>query len=158
VRDEKSGTRDSFQAMVMEPLAKAISSAALKFESSSELSDRVAADPRGIGFVGFAYQRQARAVPVAQECGISHQPSTFAIKTEDYPLSRRLFLYTAKAHSTYSRDLADFALTEHAQPVIESAGYVNQTIAAWSVSQTKGGWRPTWLRRRRSPTSRPIRS
>src|SRR5262249_4078881 len=62
VRDENSGTRDSFESMVMKPSRKAIAGSAIKFESSSELSDGVAADPRGIGFVGFAYQRQARAL------------------------------------------------------------------------------------------------
>jgi len=137
-RDEKSGTRDSFDAMVMEPHGKRIAGAAMRFESSSELSDKVAADPRGIGFVGFAYQRRARALPIAQPCGVVQPPSALAIKAEDYPLSRRLFLYTAKQHSVYSGDLVHYALSPAAQPVIEGAGYVNQAIASWSAAETRG--------------------
>jgi phosphate transport system substrate-binding protein len=137
VRDQKSGTRDSFDAMVMAPHAKRISGAARSFESSSEISDKVAVDPRGIGFVGFAYQRRARALPIAQPCGLAHEPSPLAIKAEDYPLSRRLFLYTAKQHSIHSSDLVHYALSAAAQPVIEGAGYVNQTIASWSDTETK---------------------
>jgi phosphate transport system substrate-binding protein len=97
----------------------------------------VAADPRGIGFVGFAYQRKARALAIAQPCGIVHPPTVLAIKAEDYPLSRRLFLYTAKQHSVYSGDFVHYALSLAAQPVIERAGYVNQAIASWSVAETK---------------------
>jgi phosphate transport system substrate-binding protein len=137
VRDENSGTRDSFETMVMEPQRKAISAAAVKLESSSDLSDRVASDPRGIGFVGFAYRGRARALAVAQPCGITHEPSAVAIKTEDYPLARRLFLYTAKQHSIYSADLIHFALSDRAQPVIEGAGYVNLAIASWSAEETR---------------------
>jgi phosphate transport system substrate-binding protein len=137
VRDENSGTRDSFEDMVMRPRAKRVSGTARRFQSSSELSDSVAADPRGIGFVGFAYQGRARALPIAQPCGIVHEPSVLAIKAEDYPLSRRLFLYTAKQHSVYSGDLVDFALSPAAQPVIERAGYIDQTIASWSPDDTR---------------------
>ena len=136
-RDERSGTRDSFDVMVMEPQGKRISATAMSFEFSSELSDKVAVDPRGIGFIGFAYQRRARALPIAQPCGIVHPPSVLAIKAEDYPLSRRLFLYTAKQHSVYSGDLVHYALSPAAQPVIEGAGYVNQAITSWSVAETR---------------------
>jgi phosphate transport system substrate-binding protein len=136
-RDAKSGTRDSFEALVMMPNGKAVSPAARQHKSSSELSDAVAADPRAIGFVGFAYKGGARALAVAQECGLVHQPSALEIKTEDYPLSRRLFLYTAKVHSINSHSLAEYAVSDAAQPVIESAGYVNQAISGWSVQETK---------------------
>jgi phosphate transport system substrate-binding protein len=134
VRDENSGTRDTFEEMVMR--GRRVSGAAQLFASSSKLSDSVAADPGGIGFVGFAYRRRARALPIAEPCGLIYPPSVLAIKAEDYPLSRRLYLYTAKQHSIYSGNLVDYALSPAAQPVIESAGYVDQTIASWSADDT----------------------
>ncbi|MBO0765618.1 MAG: phosphate ABC transporter substrate-binding/OmpA family protein [Hyphomicrobiaceae bacterium] len=137
VRDENSGTRDTFEAMVMQPHGKRVSDLAARFQSSSELSDSVAADPLGIGFVGFAYQRAARTLPIAQACGLVHTPSVLAIKAEDYPLSRRLFLYTGRQHSVYSGQLLDYALSADAQAVIERAGYVDQTISSWSAEETR---------------------
>ena len=134
VRDTNSGTRDTFQVLVMK--AKAISALAVQHKSSSELSDAVMADARAIGFVGFAFKGRAKTLAVAEQCGLAHAPSAFEIKTEDYPLARRLFLYTAKQHSIHSHNLVDYAVSDAAQPVIESAGYVNQAIAAWSTKET----------------------
>jgi phosphate transport system substrate-binding protein len=116
--------------------AKTISQAARNHKSSSELSDAVTEDTRAIGFVGFAYKGRAKALAITQECGIAHEASAFEVKTEDYPLSRRLYLYTAKHLSIHSLNLVEYALSEAAQPVIESAGYVNQTIAVWSNQET----------------------
>ena len=116
--------------------ARAISRAAQSHKSSSELSDAVIRDAGAIGFVGFAYQGRAKTLAIAQECGLVLRPSTFEIKTEEYPLARRLFLYTAKQHSIHSHNLVDYAVSEAAQPVIEDAGYVNQAIATWSIQET----------------------
>jgi phosphate transport system substrate-binding protein len=135
VRDGNSGTRDTFQALVMK--SKAIAGLAHAHQSSTELSDAVAQDQRAIGFVGFAFRGGAKALAIAQECGLAHTASAFEIKTEDYPLSRRLFLYTAKEHSIHSHNLVDYAVSDEAQPVIESAGYINQAIAAWSNEATR---------------------
>lgn len=135
VRDDNSGTRDTFQALVMK--AKAIAQLAHTHQSSSELSEAVALDRRAIGFVGFAFKGRAKALAIAQECGLAHTASAFEIKTEDYPLSRRLFLYTAKQRSIHSHNLVDYAVSDEAQPVIESAGYVNQAIVAWSSEATR---------------------
>lgn len=129
-RDSDSGTRDTFNALVMEPHHRTLSPQAKLFNSSSELSDGVASDPRGIGFIGYAYLRNAKAVAISQDCGIVRKPSVFAIKTEDYPLSRRLFLYTAKLHSVHSQNLVFYALSDPAQPVVSEAGFINQSIEA----------------------------
>jgi phosphate transport system substrate-binding protein len=138
VRNKESGTRDTFEETVMEPRGKTISATATEIESSSTLSDRVAQDPRAIGFVGYAYWRDARPLRIVEGgCGLVHTPSDFVIKTEDYPLSRRLLLYTAKAHSAYSQDLIDFALSDRAQRVIDDAKYVTQAISSWTVLATK---------------------
>jgi len=136
-RDTESGTRDSFEAMVMEPHRKQISPTARLFRSSSDLSDAVKGDRRGIGFVGFAYKGAAKALAIAEQCGIEHNPSALEIKTEDYPLSRRLFLYTARLHSHHSQHLVHYALSDAAQPVIETVGYVNQKITPAGMQETR---------------------
>jgi phosphate transport system substrate-binding protein len=138
VRDENSGTRDTLHRLVMEPRGLAFSKHSVtEFSSSSELSDRVAADRLGIGFVGYGYRHAAKALNIQQSCGIVHQPTIAAIKSEDYPLVRRLFLYTGKPHLVLSADLVNYALSADAQQVIENADFINLSIAAEGVEEAR---------------------
>ena len=137
VRDMKSGTRDTFEYLVMEPHGKGIAGNAQSFESSGALVNSVENDPYGIGFVGFAYSGDTKPLAIRGTCGIQHKPSILSIKTEDYPLSRRLFLYKARPQSVYAEELVSYALSDAAQPVIERVGYVNQAIDSWNVAETR---------------------
>lgn len=136
-RDTKSGTRDTFEHLIMEPYGKRIAGSAQSFESSGTLVDAVRGDANGVGFVGFAYSEGTKALAISGPCGIQHKPSMLSIKTEDYPLSRRLFLYKARPQSVYAEELVAYALSDTAQPVIERAGYVNQTIESWNEAETR---------------------
>ncbi len=126
-RDDKSGTFDTFNTLVLKSRNLALSKDAKRFESSEELSDEVARNPNGVGFVGFAYLRNAKALGIATECGITSNPTTFNVKSEEYPLSRRLFLYTKPlAKGTIAADVLDYALSIDARSSILAAGYVDQ--------------------------------
>ncbi len=92
-RDDKSGTFDTFNSLVLKPTKAALTADARRFESSEELSDSVARDANGIGFVGFAYLRNAKALEIGSNCGMAYAPTVFNVKTEQYPLSRRLYVY-----------------------------------------------------------------
>jgi phosphate transport system substrate-binding protein len=128
-RDAKSGTFDTFRTLVLDPGKQQLAAAAQRFESSSELSDLVTNDPAGIGFIGFAYLRNAKAVTLVNECGMSFTPSTFGVKTEEYPLSRRLFLYTGKLpEQSFAAGLLDFSLSVAAQPVVKETGFIDQAL------------------------------
>ena len=126
-RDDKSGTFDTFNALVLKPRKLAIRADATRLESSEELSDQVASNPRAIRFVGFAYLRSAKAVSIENDCGITIQPTTFDIKTEMYPLARRLYLYTGKPSEQSTADeLLKFALSSKARDAVVSAGFIDQ--------------------------------
>jgi phosphate transport system substrate-binding protein len=126
-RDEKSGTTDTFNSLVLAPRNFKFAPSARREESSTELSDEVAQDPRAIGFVGFAYLRNAKALSIRSACGISSAPTQFNVKTEEYPLSRRLFLYTtSRAASPRAKALLDYTLSDAAQPTILSSGFIDQ--------------------------------
>jgi phosphate transport system substrate-binding protein len=132
-RDDKSGTYDTFNALVLRPFKRVISPQAKRFESSPELSDETARDPNGIGFAGFAYLRNAKALAIGSECGIVLPPSEFLVKTEDYPLARRLFVYTSSAARVPLADnILQHALSEKAQNAVTQAGFINQIIEARS--------------------------
>ncbi|GMG85532.1 phosphate ABC transporter substrate-binding/OmpA family protein [Paralimibaculum aggregatum] len=125
-RDAGSGTFDTFRSLVLAPNGAEIGADALSFADPNELSDSVAQDPDGIGFVGFAYARASRVVPVRLECGLLSYPTTFAIKAEEYPLARRLYLYTTDRQSTiHAENLVKFALSDNAAPFVEDAGFIS---------------------------------
>jgi phosphate transport system substrate-binding protein len=128
-RDGKSGTFDTFNSLVLKPRKAALAPDARRFESSEELSDSVARDPNGIGFAGFAYLRNAKALAVINDCGIAHEPSAFNVKTEQYPLSRRLYLYTnAVPKGSVAEKIVEFALSPAAQEIIRAHGFIDQNI------------------------------
>ena len=133
--DEKSGTFDTFNELVMHH--HAIAPGARTFESSTKLSDDVAADPNGIGFIGLAYVRSARAVTIAQSCGLVTPAEPFMVRTEEYPLSRRLFLYTPAEPSQPVVSVINFASYAKAQPAIAAAGVVTLApeLSATSYSE-----------------------
>ena len=134
-RDDKSGTFQTFGSLVLAPFEVDISPLAQRFESNILLSDGVANDPSGIGVTAVAFERAARALPIRQECGILSHPTTFAMKTEEYPLSRRLYLYTPRKEMTaHARQLIEFSKSDAAQALIADAGFVNGTVETLSTN------------------------
>lgn len=126
-RDAKSGTWDTFKSLVLgdTPLA----STAQRIEDSRQLSDRVANDPSAIGFVGLAFVRSAKAVAVSEPGARPVLPTALTVATEDYPLSRRLFLYTpSNPQNSMTRDFITFALSRNGQEVVTQNGFVGQTL------------------------------
>ena len=128
-RDGKSGTYDTFDTLVLKPANVKISQKASRLESSIELSDNVARDPNAIGFAGFAYLRNAKALAIRSLCGISNRPTEFNVKTEEYALGRRLFYYTTdKMASPMGKALLDYALSDASQLTITETGFISQAI------------------------------
>ncbi len=144
-RDAKSGTFDTFDNLVLKPRNLKISAEAKRFESSPDLSDQTAQDPDGIGEVGFAYIRNAKALAISSACGIVSPPEVFSVKTEEYPLSRRLFLQSTGSLSAMGSHLLDFALSDSAQDAISEAGFINQRIDLQSFDQQTNRLAPALL-------------
>lgn len=129
-RDDNSGTFDTFKSLVLKANGVALSAAAQRFESSTELSDAVAADPNGIGFIGLPYVRNAKALGIAESADTQPVvPTEFTVSTEDYPLSRRLFFYVpANTDNRTIRDFVEFTLSDAGQAVVEQVGLVSQRV------------------------------
>ncbi|MFQ5567145.1 MAG: phosphate ABC transporter substrate-binding/OmpA family protein [Paracoccaceae bacterium] len=134
VRDDRSGTQEVFEALVMRPRRLTIAESAERLEDNADLSDLVSIDPTGIGFTGFAYARASRPLAIRQQCGLTSFPTTFDIKTEEYPLARRLYAYgSGAAMPPHARQLLDFALSDAAQPVIAGTGFVDRGIETQGI-------------------------
>jgi phosphate transport system substrate-binding protein len=124
----QSGTFSAFNSLLLQPRNLALTPSTKLLLSNAEVSDAVAADANGIGLASFAFLRNAKALNVESSCGLITRPSVFTVKTEEYPLTRRLYLYTAaKSAHPHATGLLAFALSKQAQPVIADAGFVDQT-------------------------------
>lgn len=131
MREPGSGAYDIFTSLVLESQGQRLTPRAQFFRSSRGLSDAVAADPGAIGVTGIAYERNSRALALETECGLVVEPTEFNVKTEEYPLSRRLFLYTTGASLAPSaKGLLEYALSDDAQGQIADLGFVNQQITS----------------------------
>lgn len=130
-RDHQSGTYDTFKSLVLS--GKGLDcgkSENLKcFEDSKQLSSNVASDPQGIGFIGLNYIGIAKPVKVSMADGVNAlSPTRLAIKTEDYPLGRRLFLYQTNQAKPLAAEFIQFALSNEGQNVVSSVGSVSLSL------------------------------
>jgi phosphate transport system substrate-binding protein len=126
-RDDKSGTFDSFKSLVLDK--KALNTEARRFEDSNALSDGVAADPSGIGFIGLPYVRATKALALSDAGTAPMLPSPFTVATEDYVLSRRLYLYTpAVPKNAWTTNFVEFVLSDEGQDIVEKSGFIPQRI------------------------------
>ena len=122
-----SGTFETFKNLVLKPAGVKLSPATKRTENHAQQSDWVAGDPNGIGFVGIAYQRNAKALNIQSSCGLISRPTRFDMKTEEYPLTRRLYLYSpGTPKQTLARDLLSFAISDAAQDVVSATDFIDQ--------------------------------
>jgi phosphate transport system substrate-binding protein len=128
-RDDKSGTFDTFKSLVLN--GTKLAPGARRLEDSRELSADVSADSGGIGFIGLPYILSARSVPVADTGATPLVANRLTVGTEDYPLSRRLFLYTAvQSGNPLAQQFAEYALSPAGQAIVEENGFVPLTVKA----------------------------
>lgn len=129
-RDENSGTWDSFKSMVLDPAGASLLPAAVRLESSSQLSDDVAKEPGAIGFIGLPYVRRARLLAIsATKTSKAILPTHFTVSTEDYPLARRLYFYLPQKNiNVEAEEFVKFTATERGQSIVEDIGLVSQNI------------------------------
>lgn len=127
-RDDKSGTYDTFKSLVL--AGKPLASSAKRFENSDELSNAVAHDPNGIGFIGLPFVHSAKPLAVSEKGTRALLPTRLTVATEDYSLSRRLYLYTPATPTNQLTSLfIEFALSKQGQDVVAANGFVAQNIA-----------------------------
>jgi phosphate transport system substrate-binding protein len=125
-RDGASGTYDSFEHLVLG--GRALASGATRFADSTQLSDAVARDEAGIGFVGLAAVHTAKVLAVGEQGATPMLPSPFTVTTESYFLSRRLFLYTPARPSDTALAFVTFALSSAGQKIVRERGFVDLDV------------------------------
>lgn len=137
-RDKNSGTWDTFKKLVLKKHQAKLSDKAQRFESSSELSALVSQNDNAIGFIGLNYILHNKAVAISEGQSTSPiYPTRFTVSTEDYALSRRLYIYTPTSASMFVKGFAQFAISYEGQEIVAKTGLISQNINVENVSVPK---------------------
>ena len=128
VRDSRSGTRDTFNKLVLGK-GGSVYSRHSQFTSNRALAKKVASDEKSIGFTSFSTLGKTKALAISMGEGESIQPSRINISTEDYPLTRKLYLYMPEGiENDEARAFLTFSGTQQGQQVVEDTGFIPLTI------------------------------
>lgn len=111
-REEGSGTRSAFEALVLDE--RPVTPLAVVAPSSRAVVDYVAKDPNAIGYVSMAYATSS--VKVLRIEG--QLPTTQAVGEGSYPLTRELWVVSAKPPSGAARAFLSFVLGPAGQQIV----------------------------------------
>jgi len=98
--------------------------------------DAVAADPFAIGVTRYSEVGNAKILALRGDCGMAFHATPRTIKTEDYPLTIPLFIYTsARRLPKTAREFLVFLRTSAAQHAVQRAGFVDQDVTTVDIDR-----------------------
>ncbi|PZX19008.1 phosphate ABC transporter substrate-binding protein (PhoT family) [Palleronia aestuarii] len=101
--------------------------ATTRHETGADLSAAVAEDPLALGIVPFSALGNAQVVALRGPCGIASEAEIRTLKSEDYPLTTPIFLYSpARRLAPIAQSFLDYAVSPAAQAVVRRTGFVDQ--------------------------------
>ncbi|MRX28179.1 substrate-binding domain-containing protein [Kangiella sp. HZ709] len=129
-RDDNSGTYDTFKSLVLKRHNVKLAANAQRYESSGELSDMVYNTPGAIGFVALPYVNKTNALSISESgVALSFKPNLFTVSTEDYVLSRRLYLYLPSNNKNpHAQSFIEYIQKTQAQNIAKNIGLIPLTI------------------------------
>jgi phosphate transport system substrate-binding protein len=120
-REVGSGTRDTFNEMVMGSAEAETLGVTTYHGSNAEVKTAVTNSDKAIGYVGMNYVEGGALRAVAYD-GV--MPSAETIKDGSYPLSRALNLYTFGEPGPDAEKFIDFILSDEGQNIVVDSGFV----------------------------------
>lgn len=147
---EESGTYDSFLELVFEDIAEARGTdpvARPDYTASADdnvIIEGIAGTDTSLGWVGFAFaEENAGSVKEVEVDGGSGcvAPTAETIASNDYPISRDLFIYVNTDKAAENAALAEFVdyyLSDDGIAAVEEAGYV--ALTADALEETRAAW------------------
>lgn len=146
----ESGTYDSFIELALEGIAEEREQEpGVRPDWTGNNDDNVIiqgiiGNDTSFGWVGFAYYSevsdQVRAFEIAGEDGTCVAPTPETIASNDYPLSRDLYIYVDldklddEEYGAALEDYVDYYMSDAGNALVAEAGYVQLTEQAWAES------------------------
>ncbi len=113
-----------------------LSSVAAFHAADGDVADAVAADPLGFGVARYSELGNARALTLEGACGMPLRATARSIRSEDYPFTTPLFLYTPPRRlPLVAREFLTFLRSREAQEMVRHAGFVNQLRQSTSAQR-----------------------
>ncbi len=132
----QAGATQVFSALIMEPPHRSFSTTAFIEADNLGVSTALQNDPYGIGLTSIVDLQNANPLSLVSVCGQVSSLSEFAIKTEDYAMSRRMYAYVNAGRLPEKVDaFAAFLTSDEAQSIVEQAGYVSQNADTASLNR-----------------------
>jgi phosphate transport system substrate-binding protein len=147
---EESGTYDSFLELVFEDIAEARGTEAVArpgYTASADdnvIIEGIGGSASSLGWVGFAFFEEnadvVKALEVDGGAGCV-APTAETIASNEYPISRDLYIYVNAARAAENEMLAafvDYYLSDAGLAAVEEAGYVSLNPEA--LEETRAAW------------------
>lgn len=129
-----AGDSEYFRNNILALTGGDFTSTAAIIPGNGDISQMVNADPMGIGYTSLAGVGDAQALSIIGTCGIVSAPSTFSVKTEEYPLSSRLMVFAPdKSMPAVASEILDFVGQASVQDDVAAAGFVNLQVETQAV-------------------------
>ena len=128
--DSRSGTYEIVTENLLEACGETWSRARTPHNTQPEIISFVANSRGGIGYAAKALSAATvRPLRLKGQCGIETDPTPFNIKAEDYPLSRRLYLFMPHSYPDNARAFLDYVLaSDAAQTALKGTEATDQSI------------------------------
>ncbi|KQC15350.1 MAG: phosphate ABC transporter substrate-binding protein [Methanothrix sp.] len=120
-REVGSGTRDTFNEMVMGSIEAETPGVTTYHGSNAEVKTAVTNSDKAIGYVGMNYVEGGALRAVDYDGAM---PFAETIKDGTYPLSRALNLYTFGDPSPGAKEFIEFVLSDEGQIIVAESGFV----------------------------------
>ncbi len=121
-RENSSGTYSFFKEHVLEN--KDFTNALQAMPGTAAVVNAVKKDVNGIGYGGAGYAKEIKEAPIKKD---ANSPALLPIKenidNNSYPLSRNLYIYTAKPPEGNIKVYIDWILSAEGQKVVTDQGY-----------------------------------
>ena len=128
-RPAGSGTRAVFEGRILGDAGGVDFDGKVIADTNTDASRMVSETQGAITYVGFAFQRGLPALTLVNECGIATTADAFSAKTEEYPLQRRLYMYSREdTLSEAGIAFLDYATSAEADTVIQKAGFTGFAV------------------------------
>jgi phosphate transport system substrate-binding protein len=137
--DSRSGTFEIVSDNLLKACGEKISRAVTPHNSQPEIISFVANSRGGIGYSAKALSASTvKTLHLQGQCGIETEPTPFNIKAEDYPLSRRLYLFTPRAVGDNARAFLDYVFSsDAAQAALNDSEATDQAIVEAGGEDTR---------------------
>jgi len=99
---------------------------ALLMSSSQAIADEVAQNPNAIGYYGMGYiSPKQKVIAVAKDKNSAYvEPSIATVTSNQYPISRPLFMYTKGQAQGLVKDFIEFVFSPQGQEIVKKLDFV----------------------------------